>query len=104
MVEAPLSERLEYAILEIVCNNPAQATHQDSWGGWSASIRHRVPAFADADLLAGFRRLWKRGVLRLTKPDTQRRHALDHSSNEQDDAGIFFTGAVNRNINSDESR
>jgi hypothetical protein len=103
MVEAPLFERLEYAILEIVCWNPSEATHQDHWGGWRTSIQGRVPEFADADLLAAFRRLWKRGVLRLTKPDLQRRHAHDYSGKEANDEAFFFPDSFNATI-TDEGR
>lgn len=103
MAEGPLSERLEFAILEIICRNPSEATHQDHWGGWSIAVRRRVPEFADADLLAAFRRLSKRDVLRLTKPDSQRRHAHDYSGNEADDDGFFFVGPYNATI-TDEGR
>src|SRR3989442_3640 len=98
MADAPLSERLEYAILEIGWLNPSRATHQDHWGGWSNSVQRRVPEFSDADLLAAFRRLAKRGVLRLTKPDSQRRHAHDYSGNEADDDRFFFVGPYNATI------
>ena len=103
MVEAPLSERLEYAILEIVCRNPSEGIHQSHWGEWRTSIQQRVPEFVDAALLAAFKRLWKRGVLRLTKPDSQRLHASEYSGNETDDVCFFFTGQFNASI-TDEGR
>ncbi len=69
MADAPLFERLEYAILQIVCRNPSEASHQDHWGAWAGAVRLIVPDFVDAELLAAFKRLSKQGVLRLTKPD-----------------------------------
>jgi hypothetical protein len=103
MAESPLSERLEYAILATVNRNPSQATHQDSWGGWCNLIRQSVSEFADADLLAAFRRLWKRDVLRLTKPDNQRRDAHEYSGSEADTEAFFFIGPFNATI-TDEGR
>ncbi len=103
MVEAPLSEALEYSILSIVCRNPSDARHQDSWGAWREAVQRTVRGFADAALLAAFRRLWKRGVLRLTKPDSQRYHAYDYSGNDSDDDSFFFMGPFNASI-TDEGR
>jgi hypothetical protein len=103
MVETPLSESLEYAVLAIVCGNPSDARHQDHWGGWRAAIQRSVPDFADAALLAAFKRLWKRGVLRLSKPDSQRYHSQEYSGNELDDDSFFFTGRFNATI-TDEGR
>jgi len=103
MVEAPLSESLEYAILAIVCRNPSDARHQDHWGGWRGAVQRSVPDFADAALLAAFKRLWKRGVLRLSKSDPKRYHAHEFSGNEFDDDSFFFTGPFNATI-TDEGR
>jgi hypothetical protein len=103
MVEAPLSERLEYAILEIVCRDRSESTHQDDWGGWCTAVRQRAPEFVSADLLAAFRRLWRRGALRLTKPDSECRHAYDYSGNETDNEDFFFVGTFNATI-TDEGR
>ena len=103
MVETPLSQRLEYAILRIVCRNPSDARHQDYWGEWGTSVKAIVPEFGNADLLAAFKRLWKRGVLRLTKADSQRYHAQQYSGNEADDDAFFFTGDFNASI-TDEGR
>lgn len=49
----------------------------------------------DAELLAAFKRLGKQGVLRLTKPDSQRYHALEYSGKETEDNSFFFTGPFN---------
>lgn len=103
MAEAPLSERLEYAILEMVYWNPSDARHQDDWGAWAATVRRSVPDFVDADLLAAFRRLWKQGILRLTKPDALRYHASEYSDKQGDDNAFFFTGPFNASV-TDEGR
>jgi hypothetical protein len=103
VAKTPLSERLERAILEIVCWNPSDATHQDSWSGWTNSIRRRVPEFTDADLRSAFRRLWKSRTLRLTKLDSQRGHPEDYSGIEADDNRFFFSGWFNGTI-TDEGR
>jgi hypothetical protein len=103
MAEAPLSERLECAILQIVCRNPSEARHQDHWGAWAGAVRLTVPDLVDPDLLAAFKRLWKQGVIRLTKPDSQRYHASEYSGKETEDAAFFFTGLFNVSI-TDEGR
>jgi len=103
MVEAPLSERLEHAILEIVCRNRSEATHQDNWGGWRTSVQLRVPEFVDAELISAFRRLWKRGVLRLTKPDSARYDAHEYTGRESEDGLFFMAGPFNASI-TDEGR
>lgn len=103
MPDAALSERLEYAILEIVCWNPSQATHQNHWGGWCSLIRRRVPEFSEPQLVAAFRRLWRRGVIRLTKPNSTQREAHDYSGEERDDEWFFSTGPFNVSI-TDEGR
>ncbi len=88
MSDAALSDRLEYAILEIVFWNPSKANHQDYWGDWCQSIRKFVPDFTDADLLDAFKRLWKQNVVRLTKVGSH--HADEYSGNESDDNWFFF--------------
>ncbi len=103
MAETHLSERLEYAILQIVYRNPSQACHQDSWGNWAGAVRLSVPAFADAELLSAFKRLRKQGIIRLTKPDSQLYHASEYSGKEADDTAFFFTGAFNASA-TDEGR
>jgi len=103
MVEAPLSDRLEYAILRIVYRNPSDARHQNSWGGWGSEVKTDVLEFTGADLLSAFKRLWKKGVIRLTKPDSQRYHAQDYSGSESDDHSFFFMGDFNVSI-TDEGR
>jgi hypothetical protein len=95
MVKGPLSDRLEYAILEIVFRQ-TKADHQNYWGGWETEVRALVPDYSDTqDLLAAFKRLWTGGVLRLTKPDNAGRHAHDYSGNNADDDIFFFTGGFN---------
>jgi hypothetical protein len=99
----PLSERLEYAILQIVCRHPSDARHQDDWGEWATSVKASVQEFVNSDLLAAFKRLWKRNVLRLSKPDLQRYHANEYSGSEADDNLFFFRGPFNATI-TDEGR
>lgn len=99
MVKGPLSDKLEYAILEIVFRNP-QADHQNYWGGWETEVRSLISdEYNQFDLLAAFKRLWNggNGALRLTKPDnpTMRRHAIDYSGNDGDDTAFFFAGPFN---------
>jgi hypothetical protein len=103
MPQYSLSERLEYAILQIVCRDRSDAKHQDSWGGWATFVRASVTEFAGADLLSAFKRLWKRGVIRLTKPDFQRYHASEYSGSESDDDEFFYRGPFNATI-TDEGR
>lgn len=95
MVNGPLADKLEYAILEVVFRN-SEANHQDSFGGWETQVQALVPDYSNqADLRDAFKRLWDGGDLRLTKPDTMRRHAFDYSGHETDDSGFFFTGPFN---------
>ena len=99
MVKGPMSDKLEYAILEIVFRTQ-QADHQNYWGGWETEVRALVPDYSNQfDLLAAFKRLWNggSGVFRLTKPDnpTMRRHAFDYSGHDADDNAFFFTGNFN---------
>lgn len=103
MAEAPLSELLEYAILQIVNRNLSEARHQDYWGNWAEAVRLNVPDFVNADLLSAFKRLRKQGILRLTKPDSQSYHASEYSGKEADDMAFFFTGFFNASI-TDEGR
>jgi hypothetical protein len=103
MAERSLSDRLERAILQIVCRDRSDAKHQGSWGEWASSVKTSVPAFASADLLSAFKRLWKQSVIRLTKPDHQRYHAQEYSGNELYDDEFFYRGAFNATI-TDEGR
>ncbi len=103
MVKGPLSDRLEYAVLEIVMADPSEATHQDDWGDWGVSVRSRVPEFTTGDLKSAFKRLWRKGVLRLSKPDLLRRNAEEYSGDETDDDRFFFVGPFNASI-TDEGR
>ncbi len=103
MAEATLSEQLEYAILQIVLWNPSDASHQDSWGAWNGVVRRTVSDFVDADLLSAFKRLRKRDVIRLTKPDSRTYHASEYSGSDTDDSDFFFIGPFNASI-TDEGR
>lgn len=96
MIKGPLADRLEYAILEVVFHS--NGDHQTYWGGWETQIRHLVSDYANQlDLLAAFKRLWQRGVLRLTKPHnpTMRHRAFGYSGRDADDHAFFFIGNFN---------
>ena len=99
MMKGPLAVRLEYAIVEnIMVKN---GTHQASWGVWMNSVSKLVPDLADpADLKAAFRRLWRGGIVLLSKPDERRYHGFDYSDNESDDA-FFSIGGFNVTITDD---
>jgi hypothetical protein len=63
-------------------------------GGWGALVRDRIPEPADnSDLLFAFKRLWKRGILHVTKPDGR-----EYSGNPSDDHWFFFMGSFNAEI------
>ena len=105
MIKGSRAERLEYAILETVVSI-FKGRQQDSWGGWATQVIARgldQSSFDQPDLLSALKRLWKRGFLRLTKPDTQRREAYRYSGNEADDSQFFFHGTFNADI-TDEGR
>jgi hypothetical protein len=96
MIKGPLPDRLEYAILKIVAASPYDY-HQNHWGGWESEVGQQVLDCTRTELLAPFKRLWNggSGALRLTKPDTTHRHALDYSGDEADEEAFFFTGQFN---------
>lgn len=88
VVKAPLYDKLEYAVLEIIM--ATSGTRHDSWGGWMTTVGERVPELQQpADLKAAFRLLRKAGILRLTKPDQIRRDAHGYSGDEADDDAFF---------------
>jgi hypothetical protein len=96
--QAPLARRtlsgaLEYAILEAIAR-VSERRRQNAMGGWGTLVRDRIPEPADNnDLLFAFKRLWQRGILRLTKPDGK-----EYSGNPADDRLFFFVGAFNSEI------
>lgn len=59
--------------------------------------------FTQGDLKSAFRRLAKRDVVQLTKPDDRRRDAFEYSGNDRDDEEFFFRGPFNVTI-TDEGR
>jgi len=98
MIREPLSDRLEYAILEIVSRY--NADHQNYWGGWETSVRAIVPDYCQqSDLLGAFKRLWKNRALYLTKPDnlTRKRHAFYYPGDPADDEKFFFDSSLGFN-------
>lgn len=105
MIKGSLADRLEYAILETIAEF-MDGHQQDYWGGWEAQVRARginQSELTQQDLLSAFKRLWKQGLLRLTKPNSQRREAHEYSGNAASDGSLFFTGTFNADI-TDEGR
>jgi len=99
MIRGPLSDRLEYAILEIV-SGASNADHQNYWGGWETSVRPLVRDYSDPkDLLGAFKRLRENGVLCLTKPDNlaRKRHGFDYSGSPADDEKFFLDSSLGFN-------
>jgi hypothetical protein len=104
MVKGPLAYRLEYGILEIIMSHK-DGTHQASWGEWLNSVGKLVPDLVhDADLKAAFKRLWKGGIVRLSKAAEGRYHGFDYSGNEGADEAFFFITEFNVTITADGGR
>lgn len=104
MVKGPLADRLEYGILEIVMGY-RDGTHQASWVVWLNSVGKLVPDFIhDVDLKAAFKRLWKGGIVRLSKAAEGRYHGFDYSGNESADEAFFFITEFNVTITDDGRR
>ena len=83
-----LGDSLEYAILELVFLDRSRADRQESFPVWASDVRRSVPQFENSELLSAFKRLRNDGIIRLTKPDFQRRHAMEYSDSIDDD--VFF--------------
>jgi len=97
-VSKPLADRLDYSILDIVMRS-SNRSRQDHWGGWEHEVRQKLTdRFQPADLKSAFKRLWNDGILRLSRPDSVRRHAFDYSGNEADDPAFFDTDRFNATI------
>ena len=91
-----LSEKLESAILKIVMLDRSVGRHQNYWGEWESSIRSSVPTLTPSDLVSAFKRLWQRGYIRLSKPNSHEYHAIDYSDVEED--SFFYEGNFNASI------
>ena len=79
-------------------------TLQDSWGGWENRVREHVPDVTQPDLKSAFKRLDKRDIVKLTKPDSQRRNAYEYSGNDANDSydsWFFLTGPFNVDMTDD---
>jgi extradiol dioxygenase family protein len=88
-----LSGALEYSILEVIAVL-SERRRQAAIGGWNALVRDRIPEPAENnELLFAFKRLWKRGILRLMKPG-----GSEYSGNPADDRWFFFTGPFDAEI------
>jgi hypothetical protein len=96
VVMGPLPDRVQFAILDIIFRNPANAQHRDRLDGWRTRVRYLVPGdfIIDADLLDAFKVLWKAGLLDLTKPDNAAkvRQAQYYSGDDADDQAFFYSG------------
>ena len=104
MGKGPLGSRLEYGILEIITSHK-DGTYQASWSEWLTSMGKLVPDFIhDADLKAAFKRLWKSGMVRLSKPTEGRYHGFDYSGSESADEAFFFIAEFNVTITDDGRR
>jgi len=91
-----LSGALEFAILEAIGVVPERC-RQNTFCGWHLLVRDRIPEPAeDKDLLFAFKRLWKREILRLTKPGSN-----EYSGDPADDHRFFFIGPFNAEITPD---
>src|ERR1022692_5266685 len=94
MVKSPLLDKLEYAILERIMGN-RDGPHQASWPEWMNSAVNQVPDLAhDADLKAAFKRLWKDGIVRLSKVADGR--PSDYSGMDECDDLFFFRSEERR--------
>jgi hypothetical protein len=102
----PLAENVEYELLKTVSASHLGPGHlvgrQFPWGQWILSVKAREPECTQADLLSAFKRLWLRGILRLTKPDQPPRYeGTKYSGRERDDDMFFFTGDFNAVLTDD---
>ena len=96
----------EYAVLKIVSQSKLDSNtgHQSRWGGWTQSVNTFVPECSQADLLSALKRLGKRGILRLKKPDPPPQYqGSAYSGSERDDDAFFFMGPFNA-VLTDEGR
>jgi hypothetical protein len=88
-VKRTLSEKLEYALLQVVMGpNATEGTHQDYWGEWENRVRNHVPErFKPDDLKDAFKRLHRKDWLNLSKGYP----AQPYSGNDTDDPVFFFS-------------
>lgn len=91
MVDAPLPDRIDYAILAIVFRTPDEK-YQGDWAEWEMEIRARVQDYlGPSELLAAFKRMWHGGMIHLTRP-TEHRREIDFSGEDTDEECFFFAG------------
>ena len=100
MIQGPLAERLEYAILEIVMQMNGE--HQDHWGRWEHMVSARCGKrlIDPEELKNAFVGLHSTGIVELTKPDGMRRDAFRYSRDLAADEKYFFLGRFNVDITS----
>jgi hypothetical protein len=105
MIEGSVNDKLEYAILEIIAAYP-EGDHQNHWTSWQLAVEAKMQdcVFTRDDLQWAFQNLAASGALELTKPDSQRRHAVRYSAaanggiGPSDAKAFFFTGPFNAKI------
>ena len=98
MAKDLLADRIDHAIVAITMAHK-NGTHQASWSTWMRSVGNVVPALVhDADLKVAFKRLWKEGIVRLSKTTQGRYHGFDYSGNDGADEAFFFIAAFNVTI------
>lgn len=101
MIDGPLADRLEYAILAIIMGRD-NGSHQAFWGVWMNSVLKLVPDLSsEADLMAAFKRLWRGRIVRLSKAAEGRYHGFDYSGDDGDGEAFFLTERFNTTITDD---
>lgn len=92
MVDAPLPDRIDYAILAVVFRTQDEE-HQCNWSDWEIEIRALVHDYSSPDdLLAAFRRMWCGGMIHLTRLDSEQGRAIDYSGHDTNDESFFLVG------------
>lgn len=100
-----VNDQLEQAILKLLRSYP-EGEHQDFWAAWRTSVIRHVPEliFTDDDLRWAFESLADAGALILTKPDSNRKHAITYTPTMRqglattDSRAFFLNGAFNAKI------
>jgi hypothetical protein len=100
MTKDPLSDRLEYAILKAIASRKATGLSGQDGELTELIARWQVvwikdggvldTEYTDADLLAAFKRLWRNGIVTLTKYDTASQQRVVYSGHEADDRWFFY--------------
>src|SRR5262249_44419603 len=68
---------------------------QCGWDFWMEEVGSRgvrPDGYRSEDLLAAFKRLWRKNTIRLTKPNDYYQHAFEYCGDETGDDDFFFAG------------